>query len=87
MNKFWQVVFTTTLHTGNKTSYIISIYTENKKKLEELIESERLNYQEFYESEVDVKVAEGVYSQNFQLHYDGEPIDKNDFKILSTVVI
>lgn len=88
MNKFWQVAFTITLHTGTKISYVTFIYTENKEKLDKFIESEISYYQEFYNpKETNVKVEEGVLSGNFQLYYNDEPLDKDDFKILSTIVI
>lgn len=88
MNKFWQVAFTITLHTGTKISYVTFIYTENKEKLDKFIENEILYYQKFYNSkEADVKVEEGVFSGNFQLYYNDEPLDKDDFKILSTIII
>lgn len=87
MNKFWQVAFTSFFFTGSKVSYVYFIYTEDKDKLDEFIEREKNNIQKNQNNEVDVKITEGIYSHNFQLNYDDKPLNKNDFKILSSIVI
>ena len=87
MNKFWQVAFTSFFFTGSKVSYVYFIYTEDKDKLDEFIEREKNEIQRHQNNEVEVKIQEGVYSGRFQLNYDDEPLNKNDFKILSSIVV